>query len=235
MLPAHAGTVPSTRSGRSSSTCAPRARGDGPPRGEGRPVGGGCSPRTRGWSRDVRDSGHQGLVLPAHAGMVPTHCPQADDGHSAPRARGDGPGRIVVPETYLVCSRARGDGPVIRAWPPPPRPCSPRTRGWSPAVEQARVFAFVLPAYAGMVRAALGRHRHVADAPRVRGDGPGRTDDAPPLDACSPRTRGWSRPDDSSRGKSRAPRVHGDGPADGPANTFFDTCSPARAYGPSPA
>ena len=131
LLPAHAGMVPSAGRDRTPASPAPRARGDGP---------GGlltglelspCSPRTRGWSRIYLDTSTGELLLPAHAGMVPlvtvSRCPPLP----APRARGDGPGRLI------------GPGALVR--------CSPRTRGWSPDRLPVPHPRALLPAHAGMV------------------------------------------------------------------------------------
>ncbi len=91
--------------------CAPRARGDGPVRGEHHHTPTSCSPRTRGWSPIGYVRAVIAKVLPAHAGMVPTRPTSPNTASRAPRARGDGPGRGECPSTS-------GE-------------CSPRTRGWS--------------------------------------------------------------------------------------------------------
>ena len=175
----------------SKSTSAPRARGDGPKHHHPSMTSLSCSPRTRGWSpRSIlRDPTH--AVLPAHAGMVR----QAPIGRRAvrraPRARGDGPGRDVDPGH--------------------PRPCSPRTRGWSHWFTITHSAFDVLPAHAGMVRPGdhgrAGEHRAphagmvpccpgswrvLSRAPRARGDGPAPISMVSADTACSPRTRGWS-------------------------------------------
>ncbi len=234
MLPAHAGMVPGSRSAPASPSCAPRARGDGPLRLGMGPRSLACSPRTRGWSRPVEGDSVGPLVLPAHAGMVPSCVNSRRSAGSAPRARGDGPGRVWA-------SWARSG-------------CSPRTRGWSRDRIAAARAAGVLPAHAGMVPVSEYVGAHHDGAPRARGDGPSpgrwmrRADvcaprargdgprHRPPRRArspCSPRTRGWSRqplqtdvaqpvlpahagmvPPAPRRagGRRSAPRARGDGP-----------------------
>ena len=90
-----------------------------------------CSPRTRGWSGDWALLVHSGLVLPAHAGMVPVRIMQMLLNERAPRARGDGP---LLRKVMRVGTE-----------------CSPRTRGWSLRQDQPRQGGPVLPAHAGMV------------------------------------------------------------------------------------
>src|SRR5690606_30326899 len=91
VLPAHAGMVPRPRLRSTTTTGAPRARGDGPAAGGFHYGSRECSPRTRGWSqiRDLREV--LDLVLPAHAGMVPRPASKTMSSRGAPRARGDGP------------------------------------------------------------------------------------------------------------------------------------------------
>ena len=193
VLPAHAGMVPGTRKVRRLRCGAPRARGDGPPRGRAWRAGAPCSPRTRGWSRPGRrspmtdqsaprargdgpsssrsrrkwrkcsprtrgwSSAHERWarprgVLPAHAGMVPRHPRHHTRRQRAPRARGDGPG------SSSACSGS---------W-----QCSPRTRGWSRALQCLNESAGVLPAHAGMDPRPRRTPRLAAGAPRAREDGP---------------------------------------------------------------
>ena len=172
VLPAHAGMVPGRDGAGAHDSRAPRARGDGPEAHHQHLIDRKCSPRTRGWSRQ----GPEGLrpvgVLPAHAGMVPS---------SAPRSR-----------ARPSASRARGDGPR-----PPPADffssmCFPRTRGWSPRVQQRSRGRRVLPAHAGMVPRSSNRRGMGFRAPRARGDGPLRAEGQSEENQCSPRTRGWS-------------------------------------------
>ena len=172
VLPAHAGMVPARAGAGEGAGGAPRARGDGPViciSGESHCP---CSPRTRGGSRATHHGQVGGVVLPAHAGMVPD------------------PGRVTV---FLNSApRARGDGPCPRRWRARSPRCSPRTRGWSPRRDPDRQLPAVLPAHAGMVprwRPRRSRHR---GAPRARGDGPRLAALASGRVACSPRTRGWS-------------------------------------------
>ncbi len=134
VLPALAGMVPTTRGSCAGPRRAPRARGDGPPIDWDKPIEPLCSPRSRGWSRDLRPRGGAGTVLPALAGMVPPSAESSTERSRAPRARGDGP------------------------QPAPSHPhdtmCSPRSRGWSQVRQVVLRGAFALPAVAGMVPSA---------------------------------------------------------------------------------
>src|SRR5690606_16445585 len=127
VLPAHAGMVLASFCPDAWPARAPRARGDGPNYCPSPTAPAPCSPRTRGWSSDVRGQVSGVAVLPAHAGMVPV-------------TRWAVAGRLSAP-------RARGDGPASGSGRRPRRECSPRTRGWSRG-EPARVgVAAVLPAH----------------------------------------------------------------------------------------
>ncbi|SHK39378.1 hypothetical protein SAMN05421803_11916 [Nocardiopsis flavescens] len=172
LLPAHAGMVPEALQPQRCAIPAPRARGDGPCCPKTCRAAACCSPRTRGWSqRRILQRAHD-VLLPAHAGMVPSWRVHCWSQYPAPRARGDGPGLRFT----------------VYCW----RVCSPRTRGWSRGIRGGEERKALLPAHAGMVPATSAGRRRWPSAPRARGDGPrGLTDSADDLD-CSPRTRGWS-------------------------------------------
>ena len=111
VLPARAGMVPTRLRAPPHRRRAPRASGDGPSptnssRGWTR-----CSPRERGWSLQRASAAVSRHVLPARAGMVPSHDLRP---HVIPRA-----------------PRASGDGPSRKATEMMPVTCSPRERGWS--------------------------------------------------------------------------------------------------------
>mgnify|MGYP000506299289 CR=1 FL=1 len=114
-----------------------------------------------------------------------------------------------------------------------PSPCSPRTRGWSRGRATGTSCASVLPAHAGMVPSSPSESARLGGAPRARGDGPATSPSQLVVVECSPRTRGWSLPDQHRAfhhdvlpahagmvpwihtGRSRsncAPRARGDGP-----------------------
>ncbi len=174
-----------------------------------------CSPRMRGWSRDPGgQAGHRGL-LPAHAGLVPTHRRTGCDSPSAPRACGVGPMGLALADCWISCSprmrgwsprslsnhevlcpapRACGVGPVDRPGPQAPARCSPRMRGWSPTRQREAAGRQLLPAHAGLVPGTPVPPSARRPAPRACGVGPeGKGTQA--LDqVCSPRMRGWSRP-----------------------------------------
>ena len=72
LLPAHAGMVPCADPPRRPQRPAPRARGDGPLSRRPTTPPADCSPRTRGWSRPSESARRGSLLLPAHAGMIPS-------------------------------------------------------------------------------------------------------------------------------------------------------------------
>ena len=173
VLPAHAGMVPPVPVTPVTSTCAPRARGDGPGNAQSSPITVRCSPRTRGWSPSRPSVARGRPVLPAHAGMVPTRTEIPDDRpECSPRTRGWSllvaveaevaevlpahAGMVLRPRAMGAAAggapRARGDGPSPPTASHPKATCSPRTRGWS----------------------RPGRRSPMTDqsAPRARGDGP---------------------------------------------------------------
>ncbi len=214
---------------------APRARGDGPSPDHHNNEQGDCSPRTRGWPPPPRRREDSTHLLPAHAGMAPSRIPATRTTSTAPRARGDGP--------------HEGDHR------PQQRPCSPRTRGWSPEGPAPRRGGPLLPAHAGMVPPDRPFRRAPTSAPRARGDGPVHVRRGRHLHRCSPRTRGWSRrslrsADDrdllpahagmvpSSRSApargTAAPRARGDGPKTKKVKVKSKGCSP-RTRGWPPA
>ncbi|CAN3979356.1 hypothetical protein KPATCC21470_1980 [Kitasatospora purpeofusca] len=111
-----------------------------------------CSPRMRGWSLSGVAVIKPEALLPAHAGLVPaTSRPPTRTG-PAPRACGVGP-------PYLPTALPVDD-------------CSPRMRGWSPAVALVRGADFLLPAHAGLVPSPSSSRRSRRTAPRACGVGP---------------------------------------------------------------
>ncbi|SEE60838.1 hypothetical protein SAMN05428939_8119 [Streptomyces sp. TLI_105] len=174
LLPAHAGMVPRCASPAGPTCSAPRARGDGPQRDTRRRLGvfcsrargdgpgmqaalvgfPACSSRTRGWSPPARPRAARLLLLPAHAGMVPSSRRMTGVPAAAPRARGDGPNLVVI------C------GPRLS--------CSPHMRGWSYALPCLSVQKALLPAHAGIVPRLWPTPSPTSSAPRARGGGPRR-------------------------------------------------------------
>ncbi len=172
VVPAHAGLVPPRRDLRIPAPCGPRACGVGP-------VAGGrwaaelvWSPRMRGWSQHSPGFRSGGVVVPAHAGLVPFPIADWSAWPCGPRACGVGPGQTWPTDIRFV-------------W-------SPRMRGWSLAVPASRQRAAVVPAHAGLVpRAESGRSRF-RRGPRACGVGPLGQMAKESLDQWSPRMRGWS-------------------------------------------
>ncbi len=189
LLPAPAGMVPGQGSSWRSASPAPRARGDGPSDGVHSEDTTSCSPRPRVWSRREEGVPLCAPLLPASAGMV-----------RRPRR----------PSRAGTTARVRGDGPAPKFRARRRGGCSPRPRGWSPALSRSLSVRLLLPAPSCRASSRSGAY-------------------------CSPRPRGWlrfARREESRHGllsapagmvpcpMSRrcswtgAPRVRGDGPAD---------------------
>ncbi len=166
-------------------------------------------------------------MLPAPAGMVPKLRRRPGARRGAPRARGDGPARIL------------GQSRMAR--------CSPRPRGWSHSSGLTVMHVSVLPAPAGMVP-PTGTSRSTSHrAPRARGDGPLYPWWTGPREMCSPRPRGWSlltqlsedtplvlpapagmvpTPGPRECSHPGAPRARGDGPQVARGDRYRRLCSP---------
>ncbi len=173
VFPARAGMVPGRSCGGRSAGCVPRASGDGPAIEDGAAIDGACSPRERGWSPPHRRVREPPRVFPARAGMVRS--------------------RIAWLQWHLGVPRASGDGPPRPASYRQPSQCSPRERGWSHQVRDARRELRVFPARAGMVP-DYGLPQPIRRrVPRASGDGPELVHLRTPIPSCSPRERGWSR------------------------------------------
>jgi hypothetical protein len=133
LLPAHAGMDPFSSRPETLRRTAPRARGDGPGVGVVAVWWLVCFPRTRGWTPLMPKKSDRRVLLPAHAGMVPSPGRIRPVPRPAPRARGDGP----MPHSWHVrrsnCSlRPQGWTPRRAAGWPAAGSCSPRPRGWTP-------------------------------------------------------------------------------------------------------
>ncbi len=152
---------------------APRTRGDGPSSPPPGPPRRCCSPHPRGWSRGRSGRRSPRSLLPAPAGMVPNDSPTMKMVASAPRTRGDGPGRSATCCCLLDCS--------------------PHPRGWSFGVLVPGHLPELLPAPAGMVLPDTLRTGQSVPAPRTRGDGPAAPISGASSTTCSPHPRGWSR------------------------------------------
>ncbi len=104
--------------------------------------------------------------------MPPSGAGKDSSVHSAPRTRGDAPGR----------GRVRSAGST----------CSPHARGCSRAPVRLGIDCRLFPAPAGMFPSTAARRSSSPPAPRTRGDGPVRTDLVIWVRNCSPHTRGWT-------------------------------------------
>ena len=143
--------------------------------------------------------------------------------------------------------RIRGDGPLSSTSPSAVNQFSPYSRGWSRSSWSARIFSFILPVFAGMVRYNITYLLLKKHSPRIRGDGPrGRCrQSAAPI--FSPYSRGWSqrermitlaqtilpvfagmvprlRVDFDSNNNS--PRIRGDGPHSAVESSIWNRFSP---------
>ncbi len=130
LLPAPAGMFPSTTGCGCGSWPAPRARGDVPRTNIATFLRTPCSPRPRGCSHQRPWRVLVTVLLPAPAGMFPTHITRSDLRISAPRARGDVPWASA---RRVICAS-----------------CSPRPRGCSLALGVLELGPQLLPAPAGM-------------------------------------------------------------------------------------
>ena len=151
-FPALAGMDRNPSAGAGVTSWIPRARGDGPLVSLRVPDLIQDSPRSRGWTGDrLADRGHR-TGFPALAGMDP----------------------VVVedPQTLHGIPRARGDGPERGSWARLPVPDSPRSRGWTHAVERERLPTLGFPALAGMDLSGDAAREQPDGIPRARGDGP---------------------------------------------------------------
>ncbi len=172
VVPAHAGVVPSRPCACPAPRCGPRACGGGPVTPPTPASVSPWSPRMRGWSRMLTAGAWSGVVVPAHAGVVPSSVPRSDRQSCGPRACGGGP----RPEQ---CRR-------------PNRQWSPRMRGWSRPLVQLRLGQAVVPAHAGVVPSRRARSSSAGCGPRACGGGPVSPVSSRPLFWWSPRMRGWS-------------------------------------------
>ena len=172
---------------------APRARGDGPTSWRSWTVGAPCSPRTRGWSRDVvltLGLAKRPFCSPRTRGWSQ---PKIDPGECvntcSPRTRGWSPlsgggghqdtllpahaGMVPEPgrgwRPASPAPRARGDGPDLDLLETDRPRCSPRTRGWSPRRVLRRTSHPLLPANAGMVSPPARPRPWAALLPALRG------------------------------------------------------------------
>ncbi len=172
VVPAHAGVIRAPGPRPSRRTRRPRARG-GYPQGRSRriPIIG-SSPRTRGLSADPPARQRRVRVVPAHAGVIRSRPRSSRPPTSRPRARGGYP---------------RGPNPDVTC-----PESSPRTRGLSGRRDPGRPGRRVVPAHAGVIRAASHRRSQPRGRPRARGGYPTGTVPIAARMASSPRTRGLS-------------------------------------------
>ncbi len=126
--------------------------------------------------------------------------------------------------------RARGDGPPDEAAGLGARPCSPRTRGWSPEAHDASPASGMFPAHAGMVLTRGKLCCTAAHVPRARGDGPNWTEAERVTSSMFPAHAGMvlaSRRFLITAGY--VPRARGDGPIARRAATRIQNMFPAHA------
>ena len=172
-FPAHAGidlvliALPKIRTG------LPRARGDRPPISAGLTSSIVASPRTRGSTHDIIKINVGFIGFPAHAGIDLGVSWSVPIGQRLPRARGDRPPHVAVPDALDVAS--------------------PRTRGSTLRRAVGRDIDQGFPAHAG-IDLAPGRSPGLPSRlPRARGDRPFRCFLGGMATGASPRTRGSTR------------------------------------------
>ena len=213
VVPAHAGVFRGAAGLPLRGDRRPRARGGVPSVGRILPAHHPSSPRTRGCSPTGTWGAERKEVVPAHAGVFPSHVRQPTVGVSRPRARGGVPrlritrtgesgssprtrgcscrGRrsfcrcLVVPAHAGVFRTSAMPGPKIRA-------SSPRTRGCSPDPAGAHEMVCVVPAHAGVFLRPERTGREDRSRPRARGGVPLRSLGGLAGRQSSPRTRGCS-------------------------------------------
>ncbi len=153
VVPAHAGVVPGPVRHRLTRRRGPRARGGGPVSDLDGDAVSVWSPRTRGWSPDRCPAQAPRIVVPAHAGVVPSGPCVRPRPPGGPRARGGGPRTSVSSRPSSRWSpRTRGGPsetvPEVRSvqW-------SPRTRGWTLGSHRDHIRRVAVPAHAGVAHA----------------------------------------------------------------------------------
>ncbi len=148
------------------------ARGGGPFSAVSSKVGGASSPRSRGWSLDLRRRLSRPRVVSPLAGVVQ---PGPADGRSAR-------GRLP----------ARGGGPRDPDCRAPALTSSPRSRGWSRGLGDESGLAGVVSPLAGVVHVHGTSAAHYGGRLPARGGGPCGAAGRHRHPASFPRSRGWS-------------------------------------------
>ena len=140
-----------------------------------------CSPRTWGWTGVGHERILVSIVFPTHVGMDRTRALMARLCSRVPHARGDGP--------------FHGNGRSERLQ------CSPRTWGWTVRAVAISAPAVVFPTHVGMDRSVAMMLSLMNRVPHARGDGPRLYLAKELTRECSPRTWGWTDPDDELIGR----------------------------------
>ena len=172
-----------------------------------------ASPRSRGWTRDIRGEGGGHGGFPALAGMDRARPICASVSLRLPRARGDGPWSSAAPRAFCRAS--------------------PRSRGWTRISRATTGRLRGFPALAGMDPETSETIALGSRLPRARGDGPSCSGWQAAARPASPRSRGWTAGARSRSGagdgfpalagmdptawltstpRYRLPRARGDGP-----------------------
>ncbi len=206
LLPAPAGVFPPGWPGAGSRRSAPRACEGVPIAPRSACAARHCSPRLRGCSHEMDWRTRRIQLLPASAGVFPRPARGAAHRPAAPRACGGVP---------------RRDGTLSRS-----RPCSPRLRGCSLAIQREAARRHLLPAPAGVFPTPSPRSKSRRTAPRACGGVPEVQAGEGETGICSPRLRGCSL------GAGVAPAGCRLLPA--PAGVFPRGCSAAPSAPPAP-
>ncbi len=152
--------------------CCPHARGGGPRPRSRRPPRALLSPRTWGWTSDVRRGVRPRRVVPTHVGVDRVGQSRARRTTGCPHARGGGPRRF----------RSGVGGSSL----------SPRTWGWTERGTVGVLVGGVVPTHVGVDRSPRATGCRAACCPHARGGGPSLTVTWCLLTMLSPRTWGWT-------------------------------------------
>ena len=129
LIPAHAGKTPRRLAAARSRSAHPRSRGENSYATKPTTERIGSSPLTRGKPRDHAEVGHEGRLIPAHAGKTPRHHARVPMRRAHPRSRGE--------NVHAVPPNRREDG------------SSPLTRGKLTHTRSRLTSMRLIPAHAG--------------------------------------------------------------------------------------
>ena len=150
IIPAYAGSTPSSAGCRAPPTDHPRIRGEHRRDHPAKPRPAGSSPHTRGAHRVREHHLREARIIPAYAGSTTALLGLCMHRRDHPRIRGEHP--------YFSGSLRRQSG------------SSPHTRGARGDPEEIPTMKRIIPAYAGSTSRACSSRRLSGDHPRIRGE-----------------------------------------------------------------